>query len=282
MSAALEFFGMDEPTGEMTRHGIDESSDQQQQLHNMIGELVDTFAICSVPLSTEQKRLTCPQCVKTYKQMSGLKRHFSKQHKGMALQIEEEQDPCKDTMKNYCCVALGFCLLARDFRDARKHGDGAHIMLLYKFLLLHFKVAGKSKYAYQVLRLLAMRNCLLTPRMAHQLTWNRFLNFKGKPDTNIEMDRAIEHRNKLFKQECRSFHGKVTHKSVARVGQAAEALDEILYHADKVAKLKKSIWETYKGESQKGCVSFDVSHAQGGDLQTKTRTKAYCLSRLST
>lgn len=235
---------MDGPSGKVTRHLFDGSCDQAQYFHDTIAELIQEFAICSVTLSAEDKHLTCPECSRAYKTMSTLKQHLKQKHQGKNFMPQSDkgntENSNKDTLRNYGRVALGVCLLAQDFQEARRHGDGGRIMMLFKFFMFHYKATGKHKYAYQILRLLALQKCLLTPKMAHQLTWNRFVNLKGKQDSNIEMDRAMEHRNKMFKEECHGFHGKITDTSVAWVGQAAQPIDQILHCADKAAKTKRS------------------------------------------
>ena len=214
--------------------------EKQQYFNDVIGKLLNKYAIFSTPTPIKDQDLKCPECTKKYKTMSSLKKHFQKVHDGLLYKTAPQpSDPKKESVENYSCASLGLCLLAEDFTHTRKHGDSGRILLLYKFMLCHFRVTGKFKYAYQILRFLAQTKCLLSPRLAHQLTWNRFINLKGKPHTNVEMDRVMEHRNKLFKQECRSFHGKVTGKSIARVGQAADSLNHILYCADKAANVKK-------------------------------------------
>ena len=51
-------------------------------------------------------------------------------------------------------------LLLRDFQDAVKEGDGERIGYIYKFLMLMFKVCGKTKYAKYAIRLPAYLNAL--------------------------------------------------------------------------------------------------------------------------
>ena len=143
-----------------------------------------------------------------------------------------------DSVFDYSCCALGFCLLARDFNDAMRRGDGGRILRLCKFYLLYFKAAGKTKYAYHTLRLLVQVHCLLTPRVAHQVVWNRFVNLSGKPDTNLALDYFLELCNKIFKLECKAFHGKISIQSVRRISQAAQKLDRILHVSDKAAAMK--------------------------------------------
>ena len=49
--------------------------------------------------------------------------------------------------------------------------------------------------------------------MAHVLTCNRFVNNAGKKDSNIEVDRENEHRNKTVKQETRPGVGVICRAS---------------------------------------------------------------------
>ncbi|KAJ8048369.1 hypothetical protein HOLleu_00652 [Holothuria leucospilota] len=72
--------------------------------------------------------------------------------------------------------------------------------------------------------------------LAHEVIWNRFVNRQGREDTNIEQDREMEHHNRLFKEECRHFRGKVTTASIDRVSHAAQPLDAILKNGDKASQ----------------------------------------------
>ena len=44
----------------------------------------------------------------------------------------------------------------------------------------------------------------------------RFVNNKGHPDSNKELDRELEHRNKYVKEQIKSFRGKVTDDVINR------------------------------------------------------------------
>lgn len=107
-------------------------------------------------------------------------------------------------------------------------------------MLLYFKSAGKDKYSYQVLRQLAQVQCLLTPREAHHVIHNRFVNTKGRCDTNVELDRACEASNLVFKTHARNMHGQITQKAIDRVSRSCQAIDRILKHVDKDNKRKSS------------------------------------------
>lgn len=50
--------------------------------------------------------------------------------------------------------------------------------------------------------------------MAFELKWDRFVSTQGKIDTNIELDRHLEHLNKYVKTDLKQFQEKITDKSV--------------------------------------------------------------------
>ena len=90
-----------------------------------------------------------------------------------------------------------------------------------------------------MLHLQAQVKCLLGPRLAHSLIWNRFVNHNGKIDTNHPMDLEIEHDNKSFKTDCQSFRGEITEKTTRRVGQSTIPSDEILQNFYSITQVKK-------------------------------------------
>lgn len=59
-----------------------------------------------------------------------------------------------------------------------------------KLFLPHFRAAGCTKYALEALWLQMQANVTLSPNLAHQVTWNRFVNVSGK---NIPCDLHNEH-----------------------------------------------------------------------------------------
>ena len=131
-------------------------------------------------------------------------------------------------------------MLAKNFRDARKHGDGERIVMLYKFMLLYFRIDGRTKYTFQTLHFLSQVSFLLPPALAHELTWNRFVNTKGKIDSNIEIDRHLEHRNKYAKADLAHYQGKITKKSVDRCSRSYQKIQELLDVVDEELAVEKS------------------------------------------
>ena len=164
-----------------------------------------------------------------------------------------EHTDSSDGVRNYCSNALTLCYLAKNFLDARKRGDGERVCRLYKHLLLYFKLDGRTKYSFQTLQLLSQLNFLLPPGLAHELKWNRFVNTKGHPDSNIELDRELEHRNKYVKEEIKSFRGKITDKAISRCSQSYTPMEELMRQFDKQSGHKKQ-----SGKHTKSCWAKDV------------------------
>ena len=71
-----------------------------------------------------------------------------------------------------------------NFKDAVREGDGEHVLLLWKFMLLVFKATGRKNYALEALTLLSQYYILLPPNLAEQLKWSRFINIHGCPGSS--------------------------------------------------------------------------------------------------
>ena len=71
------------------------------------------------------------------------------------------------------------------FTDAICKGDGDRVFQWWKFLLILYKSSRKKNYACEAMAFLAHYQFVLSPRLAHQLLWSRFINMHGKPGRNI-------------------------------------------------------------------------------------------------
>ena len=192
---------------------------------------------------------TCEVCKKKYKRLANLVRHQKdKRHypedqppdnnreeselrstEAVTLEIpspQTKEEP--DHILRYSCNALALGLLALNFEDARKNGDGQRIVRMYKLLFFLYRLDGRTKYTYYAFQFLCQVYYLLPPKLSFDLVWNRFVNTRGETDSNKEMDRNVEHWNKLFKLDCREFHGKVTDKSIQRASCSYQAMEELI------------------------------------------------------
>ena len=185
----------------------------------------------------------CPSCSKKYKRFSSLRDHQQRSCKKKDKTAASLKSPGaydnEDGTLNYSCTSLALFLLAQNFTDARQHGDGERIVRLMKFMLPLFRLTGKTKYCYYVFHHLAQVHCLLPGKYAHDVKWNRFVNNKGKIETNIEVDREVEHQNRTFKGNCKSFMGKITDKAILRSSNSYQQVAEILTVFDKQVQVKQ-------------------------------------------
>ena len=242
VAAALQFFGIDEVNAEPTRNAFTfGETDEATYVKTTLTNFVNTFIVPSLEDSLESvdHKFTCHICAnkQPFVTLKGLKRHLAKQHPGQPHLPQQSQDS-DDYKRNYATNAMNMCLVALNFTDARKHADGKRMVRLYKFLLLYFMAAGKSKYALQSFRLLAAHQCFLTPRLSHELMWFRFVNNIGRPDTNIEPDRQCEHDNRNQKDQIKAFHGKISEQSVHRISRSAHKVKTIMDNNDKECNVR--------------------------------------------
>ena len=180
-----------------------------------------------MPDPVSQNTYQCSFCGKSYKKIKSLTNHLHSVHQGEKIIVYE------DYLQNYSKNALALCYIVKNFQDARKHGDGDRVIRLYKFLLIYFKIDGRTKYAYQSLHLFTQISHLLPPALAFELKWNRFVNTQRKVDTNVQLDRHLEYLNKYVKTDLKQFQGKITDKSVARCLRSYFKIQRIMDQNDK-------------------------------------------------
>ena len=116
-----------------------------------------------------------------------------------------------DGAYNYARVLCHFGSLVMEFRDAWAEGDGERIFRCWRLFLPHFHVAGCTKYCLEALRIQLQVSVVLSPNLAHQVKWNRFVNVKGGAGRNIH-----EHINKLIKFIIHNMGPNLTEGSAAR------------------------------------------------------------------
>jgi len=211
-------------------HNVKDKGDDklnQELMGKILDDLVNSYVIPEIPKDDETAKSAykCPYCKCSFKRMKSLQTHI-KSHSVKKCSLKD------DGVLNYSRNALALCYIAKNFVDARKHGDGERILRLYKFMLLYYKVDGRTKYAYQTLHLLSQVSFLLPPALAHELKWNRFVNTKGGLDKNVELDRHLEHQNKYVKLDLARYQGKITEKSLARCSRSYSKIEKILNSID--------------------------------------------------
>ena len=243
----MEHFGLQSVDGKPTQNtytGLESDKDTKKNyVQKTVQDFIYSHVITAVPEVKEKESrivtLQCHICGKQYVRKGALKRHREKVHQETTTELEPTIDKeDEDHVYNYTRLLLILLLLLHNHDNAIRLGDGARLIRLYKFFYLYFKVSHCPKYAYGTLELLAQVNHLLSPRMAHCLTWNRFVNHKGKLDTNLPMDLEVEHDNKYFKDDICAYRGEITEKSVSRVSKSMQITESIIKNFDKITHIK--------------------------------------------
>ena len=160
----------------------------------------------------------------------------------LAAQVVEECtliDICGDVTEtddhvyNYARVLCHYGALMLEFRDACAEGDGERVYRCWRLFLPHFKASGRSKYSLEALRLQLQVKALLSPQLAHQVQWNRFVNTRGGLGNNIQMDLHNEHIVKLVKKIIRCMGPNLTEKALQRAARSVSTLQAVCEQYDK-------------------------------------------------
>ncbi|PFX13265.1 hypothetical protein AWC38_SpisGene22668 [Stylophora pistillata] len=138
----------------------------------------------------------------------------------------------QDYVYNYACVRLSLGMLIHNFNDAVKEGDGARILLCWKYMLLLFKAHGHTKYSLAALQLLANTKAMLSPEKAHSLIWNRTVNNKGSAGINISLDLRMEHIIHLKKEMLGNLGANLHEPAAVRCSKAIKGVQDLFSSID--------------------------------------------------
>ena len=242
---ALEHFGMksvdDQPSKNQYKHYAS-NCDEKTYIINTITKFIEDHVVHQIPeanIHSTPENLQCKICGKKYVRIHALQKHERKNHDIEEVLEPASTEPTQDHLYNYTHQLLILLLLRESHNDAIKLGDGARVLRLYKYFMLFFKVSSCPKYAIAMLHLLAQVNCLLTPRLAHSLVWNWFVNHPGQVDTNHPMHLDVEHDNKYFKKDCHSYRGEFTEKTINRIGRSTERSNQIVMNFHQTTSVAK-------------------------------------------
>lgn len=98
-------------------------------------------------------------------------------------------------------------------------------------MYLLFKSNNQHHYANGLLETLVQRE-VLPESLSQSLIYNRFVNTQGCPNTNIPADLYVEHQNRTFKNELKTYRGKITQKHLDRISKAQNIKQDIIETLD--------------------------------------------------
>lgn len=146
----------------------------------------------------------------------------------------EVRQASPDGVFNYASTVLNDGLLLMEFRDAIHKGDGDRILRCWKFMLLHFFASGHSKYALEAYYLLSHVHAVAPPRLAHQITWSRTVNTRGKQGHNIPIDLQMEHLNRSLKDSILGLGANITESIVVENSQSLKGVMDVSSNFDHI------------------------------------------------
>ena len=139
-----------------------------------------------------------------------------------------EKSPKKDDVFRYACELLTLGLIFNEYSDAIKEGDGKRVFRCFKYMLPLFKASNRVNYSCEMFCTLAQHKFILSPRLAHQLQWSRFVNTHGKKGKNIPCDLHMEHLNRIVKNGIHGLGANKAEKAMVRVGKCVDSISDVL------------------------------------------------------
>ncbi|XP_077075461.1 uncharacterized protein LOC143728177 [Siphateles boraxobius] len=263
LAAALEHFGLkdvgDIPEGFIPDHIQTGSLELRRSwLHEVVSQVVDRFVVfpntadiltgardaaSEQPLKEQELPCRMPGCKAVYKYRKARDNHERKQHGFAAASVSVSNTTrpvSRDHKKEHTEARLCFGLFLSNMQDAVKEGDGKRLLRLYTVALLFYKAYGHTQYAYSTLLLTLQVNAMLSPRLAHSLTWNRFWNGKGGAGKNISLDLHLEHLNNFLKSFLRHMGPNMTEQAADRISRSIGVLKDLMDTTDKELEVSKS------------------------------------------
>ena len=164
---------------------------------------------------------------KNFKYKKARDSHEKNVHEMNVETTESETSAIKkeDHKFNYMKASLTFNLLLRDINDSIREGDGERLLEIYKVALLYLKCYHHTKYAYTLIKLFF--RIRFEPQSAFQLTWERFVNTKGKKGHNISLDLHLEHLNGFLKGLLKNLNSNLNESNAARISKSMGKMKKI-------------------------------------------------------
>lgn len=106
-------------------------------------------------------------------------------------------------------------LLARNLQDLCHEGVViTYVIHCWRFLFLHYKAKGHTKYTLEAFQLIADLEVMLSARRVHELKWNWTYSVHGGVGCNIPLDLQMEHLHRAFKANIFRFSSHIFEATV--------------------------------------------------------------------
>ena len=166
---------------------------------------------------------------------------------------ENEEDPPfgNDGICLYSVNLIKSFIILTDFKDAVAAGNGEHLSILHKQLLIHFFTAtGFNEYAIEMLINIMQSQILLSQAEAHKCKWASTVNWSGGERKNVEIDLFQENRNKDMKSMVKAMGANKTDNAIGRASKASGGVKEIVEAFEKQTRMhRKSSLHSHKSSA---------------------------------
>ena len=128
--------------------------------------------------------------------------------------------------------------------------------------------AGHTKYSLELIYLLGPVKATATPRLAHEITWCRFVNSRGGRGNNISVDLFMEHLKRTLNNYLLGLGANVSESTSIQISRSLRKLMAVTAHFDSVCGIdKESIYHTCKDASKD--LQLVVDELQKSRLHTR-------------
>ena len=243
VEAALEFWGMTDVNSNANKNCPPENAQYRSNqvkkvfFDDVVGRFVDKFVMAD---PTQEELWQHSQAQQQVNQTRAI--HHDHQYgtsPPQAEQITEEETAFEpDRVNYYGHTVLELIVFLMNWIDAVREGDGERCNRMRKRLLLYFKLQSTySKYAIEVFTNIAQTEYLMTPQLAHRVTWGKFVNWRGGAGRNIEGDLVREMCNRSSKNVVQGMGPNKTKDAIQCASRAEAGIHEIVINFDDNARV---------------------------------------------
>lgn len=242
IEAAMEFWGMADVHSKAEKNRPPENTTYRSNeikrafFDDAVGRFIDKFVMAD-PAQEELWQHSQGQLLSAATRKIQHDHHYGNSSEDQQAMEEETFEP--DRVNYYGHTVLELIVFLMNWIDAVKEGDGQHCNLMRKRLMLYFKLHSTySKYALEVFTNIAQTEYLMSPQLAHRVTWGKFVNWKGGAGKNIEGDLVREMCNRSSKNVVQGMGPNKTKEAIQRDSRAEAGIHEIVTNFDDNSKVK--------------------------------------------
>ena len=180
-----------------------------------------------------------------------------------------------DRVFQYSVHLLRLGLFYQEFSDAIREGDGNRVLRCWKYMLPIFSASGSRNYVCEAANLLIQQSYTLSPRLAQQLLWSRFVNVHGRPGRNVPVDMHMEHLNKTAKGAIDFLGSNKTRKAITRIGQSIGTLSPVLDNFDEDNQIQEESRTQKRPTTQKDIEVVVKEFLKADSFKIKSTTRKH-------